>query len=248
MGVASTSLVEARTESSDDTHSHRIATIVIGRDRVLWEGLRSLLPASEFDVICAVEDVARFSTTKVTTAPADLILRDLSTGATDLKSELQHLRSIMPDVHVVAITERFDPTLLSECVAAGVQGLLKKDITADVLARSLRMVMLGEKVFPTRLTGLLVSGKVEARSPVSMPDANPRKLSKREMQIAHLVARGESNKMIASRLVISESTVKGHMNNLLRKTNASNRTQAAIWAIRESGVEPTPQIPHSRRR
>src|SRR3546814_6654822 len=94
--------------------------------------------------------------------------------------------------------------------------------------------MLGEKVFPTHLATQLVNGTVTT-APVPIPSRNNHGLSEREMQIIQCLVQGESNKMIANRLNIAEATVKVHMKTLLRKINAVNRTQAAIWAL-DNGI------------
>ncbi len=90
--------------------------------------------------------------------------------------------------------------------------------------------MLGEKVFPTHLAALLVNG-VANTVPANIPPDNSFGLSEREMQILQCLVQGDSNKLIANRLSITEATVKVHMKSLLRKINVSNRTQAAIWAL-----------------
>jgi len=90
------------------------------------------------------------------------------------------------------------------------------------------LVLLGEKVFPTSLAALLISGPVD--NVVEMPGGR-RGLSERENQILRSLLKGESNKMIANRLGITEATVKVHLKTVLRKIGAANRTQAAIWAL-----------------
>ncbi len=88
---------------------------------------------------------------------------------------------------------------------------------------------MGEKVFPTHLAQLLVSSRGDELG----QDVPPRRkgLSQREVQILRCLLNGNSNKMIANHLNITEATVKVHLKSLLRKINASNRTQAAIWAL-----------------
>ncbi len=97
------------------------------------------------------------------------------------------------------------------------------------LTESLRLVMMGEKVFPTDLSELLLRNNPQ-KAP--MPGPGERQgLTEREMQILCCLIKGQSNKMIAIHFNITEATVKVHLKSLLRKINASNRTQAAIWAL-----------------
>jgi two-component system, NarL family, nitrate/nitrite response regulator NarL len=102
------------------------------------------------------------------------------------------------------------------------------DLSPEALTQSLNLVLLGEKVFPTSLAALLISGPVD--NVVEMPGGR-RGLSERENQILRSLLKGESNKMIANRLGITEATVKVHLKTVLRKIGAANRTQAAIWAL-----------------
>jgi two-component system nitrate/nitrite response regulator NarL len=90
-------------------------------------------------------------------------------------------------------------------------------------------VMMGEKVFPTHLAALLISGRINT-SAFDMPSAR-KGLSQREVQIVRCLLNGDSNKVVANHLNITEATVKVHLKSLLRKINATNRTQAAIWAL-----------------
>ncbi len=90
--------------------------------------------------------------------------------------------------------------------------------------------MLGEKVLPTHLAALLVKG-ILSSAPTRINTANSHGLTEREVQILQCLVQGDSNKMIANRLGITEATVKVHMKGLLRKISATNRTQAAIWAL-----------------
>src|SRR3546814_6792391 len=96
--------------------------------------------------------------------------------------------------------------LLAACLEAGANGYLIKDISCDALLQSLRLVMLGEKVFPTHLATQLVNGTVTT-APVPIPSRNNHGLSERAMQIIQCMVQGESNKMIANRLTIAEATV-----------------------------------------
>jgi two-component system nitrate/nitrite response regulator NarL len=111
---------------------------------------------------------------------------------------------------------------------AGLDGYLLSDLSPAALVQSLQLVLLGEKVFPTSLAALLVSGLTD--NVVTMPGGG-RGLSEREGQILRFLVHGESNKMIANHLGITEATVKVHLKTVLRKIGALNRTQAAIWAL-----------------
>ncbi len=120
-------------------------------------------------------------------------------------------------------------------MGAGAHGYLIKDISVEALLQSLLLVMLGEKVFPTHLATLLVNGMPNT-APASIVTSHG--LTERECQVLRCLVQGDSNKMIANRLNITEATIKVHMKSLLRKINATNRTQAAIWAL-NNGLGPS---------
>ena len=111
-----------------------------------------------------------------------------------------------------------------------------KDMSADSLERALGLVMTGEKVMPTQLATLLINGKL---SPYDMPTTGRklRGLSEREIQILCCLVDGGANKVIANQLGITEATVKVHLKGILKKINMANRTQAAIWALK-NGLGP----------
>ena len=93
------------------------------------------------------------------------------------------------------------------------------------LIQSLQLILLGEKVFPTTLASMLLDMTAAG------PQHSVRGLSPREREILQLLVTGASNKLIATRLGITEATVKVHLKTLLRKIDVNNRTQAAIWAM-----------------
>jgi two-component system nitrate/nitrite response regulator NarL len=111
-----------------------------------------------------------------------------------------------------------------------VDGYLLADISPAALCESLRLVAMGEKVFPSRMVTLLAAPRWQKQEP-SVYYGTASLLSEREMEIVARLAGGMPNKVIANDLEITEATVKVHLKNILKKLGVSNRTQAAIWAI-----------------
>ena len=212
-----------------------VATLLFGRNKLFREGLKSLLKDSQFDVIGEADDVGMVDLDE--SIDPGLILIDLSSNPTHIVDDLNHLTNVYPDGPVVILNDNLCSNTLASCLAAGASGYLMKDISLDALLISLQLVVLGEKVFPTHLAALLVNGVANA-VPANIPSDNSFGLSEREMQILQCLVQGDSNKLIANRLSITEATVKVHMKSLLRKINVSNRTQAAIWAL-NNGLLPS---------
>jgi two-component system nitrate/nitrite response regulator NarL len=156
----------------------------------------------------------------------DLVLLDLAGDGE--ATALRQLRAQMPKARLVILTSELSTKRLTTALETGIDGYLMSDLSPEALTQSLNLVLLGEKVFPTSLAALLISGPVD--NVVEMPGGR-RGLSERENQILRSLLKGESNKMIANRLGITEATVKVHLKTVLRKIGAANRTQAAIWAL-----------------
>ena len=109
-------------------------------------------------------------------------------------------------------------------------GYLLEDLSAEALQKSLALVFAGEKVFPSALAPLLAnSAKRVIVDPLS--EIQNCELSLRETEILRLLVDGRSNKAIAATLNIAEATAKLHLRNIMRKLSATNRTQAALWAV-----------------
>lgn len=207
-----------------------VQIFLVDPSQLLREGLRKLLDDPGFSV-CGEAVTLSEALGKITEdGPPDLLLLDY---AADDKPRLEEIRSLhqrLPKTRVVVLTDALSSNSLAQCFDAGADGYLVKNISSVALKQSLRLVMIGEKVFPTNLASLLVNGKVEAR-PTPINEAGMAGLSEREIQILQCLLNGYPNKVIAHHLDITESTVKVHLKGILRKIRATNRTQAAIWAL-----------------
>ena len=209
-------------------------TVLVGRNKLFREGLKSLLAGSQFEVVAEMDELAELRHGEA--MRPELVVVDFTDESERASDSIADLKAGQPDVRVAVLAEVLDSSALSACLAAGAAGFLIKDISVDGLLQSLRLMMLGETVFPTNLAPLLVNGmtRVEPMRNVSIGSYG---LSEREGQIIRCLAQGDSNKQIANRLGITEATVKVHMKSLMRKIRASNRTQAAIWAL-HNGLGP----------
>lgn len=211
----------------------QVLTVLVGSKTLMREGLKGLLAGTS---IVIVGEAPRLSDIPSVLAgqKAHLALADVAEFGEELADGLKVLKSELPTIKVVMLTDVLDAQQLAASLAAGVDGYLLKEISCDALLQSLHLVMVGEKVFPTELATLLVNGApAPPRSGRKLVNdsVRDRGLSERELQILQCLAQGDSNKIIANRLEITEATVKVHVKSLLRKINASNRTQAAIWAV-----------------
>ncbi len=208
-------------------------TFLVGRNKLFREGLKSLLSGSQFEVVGEADDVSQARAPLGDRTPSVVIL-DFSAELGHAVDDVTHLRGILPEAKIIVLVEALSSQTLAACLGAGAHGYLIKDISVDALLQSLRLVMLGEKVFPTHLAALLVNGMADT---APARKATSHGLSEREGQVLQCLVQGDSNKIIANRLNITVATIKVHMKSLLRKINATNRTQAAIWAMK-NGLGP----------
>jgi len=202
---------------------------LVGGSNLFRQGLRVYLENTPFDV---VRDLPNAEAAKKHTkgeVPPQLIIFALSTGHDECDIDMRTLRETFADVPIVAIAEQLSLEDVTRCLAAGVRGFLMSDISTEALSYSLQLVLLGETVFPTKMATFWMRPDKPRVSPASRAIADS--LSARESDILRCLVDGNSNKAIARQLEITESTVKVHMKSLLRKINASNRTQAAIWGM-----------------
>ena len=146
----------------------------------------------------------------------------------------------MPKGYIVLLAQAMETDQLALSFAAGADGYLLEEISPEALLESLNLVMLGEKVFPSRLAALMCGDSWSLKaSPKAAASHVP--LSGRELEIVQRLTDGLPNKIIASELSITEATVKVHLKTILKKIGAQNRTQAAIWAV-QRGFSTAPDM------
>ena len=135
----------------------------------------------------------------------------------------------LPETQVVMLTVSENAEDLLETLRAGARGYLLKNIDTEFLQQSIRRAARGESVMSPQIAHKLAESM--RAQPPSLPEVKPDKLSPRESQIIVMLARGASNKEIAQELGLSESTIKIHVQGILRKLNIAKRVQAAVYAV-----------------
>jgi two-component system nitrate/nitrite response regulator NarL len=167
-------------------------------------------------------------------APPDvLILVGALPLASNEISAIVSIRESAPNLRIIAFAEEdVDPAFLRCLISIGVNAILPTDLCAEILVQSIRLVLLGEGFMGTEYVHRLL----EREPAASMPDLTPR-----EIEIIRFMVEGHSNKTIAEWLNLTEPSVKVQIRRLLRKLGATNRTQAAIWAM-ERGLVRADQV------
>jgi NarL family two-component system response regulator LiaR len=159
----------------------------------------------------------------------DVILLDLVMPRKDGIEAITEICDAAPDTRILVLTSYTDDDKVFPAIKAGALGYLLKDSEPHELLQAIRSVHAGEPSLAPTIARKLMR---ELQQPPDLPPAE-HPLSEREVQVLRLVAQGLSNKEIADRIVVSERTVRAHVSNILNKLHLANRTQAALYAIRE---------------
>lgn len=159
----------------------------------------------------------------------DVVLLDLNMPGTSGLEAIPLLREEVPQTEVIMLTVSEDGDDLLESLRIGARGYLLKNIETDFLLDSIRRAAKGESVMSPQMASKLAD--VMRQTPRNVSAVETDRLTPREREIIGMLARGLSNKEIARTLDVAESTVKIHVQGVLRKLNLTSRVQAAVYAV-----------------
>ena len=212
-----------------------VRILVVDDHTLFRRGLTALLSRDpQFQVVGDAADAGEAQRRAQALQP-DVILLDNHLPGVNGVDALPALREAAPSARVLMLTVSEDEQDLAAALRGGACGYLLKTIEGDALATAIRRAMRGESVVAEEMTGKLVAAfqaasTTTAQAAAVEPAAPGSGLSPRELEILRLIARGDSNKEIGRELGIAESTVKVHVQHLLRKLKLSSRVQAAVYA------------------
>ncbi|MFV3128760.1 LuxR C-terminal-related transcriptional regulator [Niveispirillum sp. KHB5.9] len=215
------------------------AVMLVDHDQLFSAALAALLEEEGMAVESPLPSLPTAEQALSDGTPPALIITDPSgLDRSEDGDPLQRLRLLAPESRILVLSADLSQTALNRSLSAGAHGHVSKGASFNAVLRAVRLILMGQAVYPAAAT----QGMGQAPAPAAMAaetagEAGGADLSPRETQILACVISGHSNKAIARRLSITESTVKMHFKNAMRKINAGNRTQAAIWAM-EHGIAP----------
>ncbi|MGZ8228905.1 MAG: response regulator [Burkholderiales bacterium] len=215
--------------------SERLRILLVDDHTLFRSGVKALLARqADFEVVGEASDGLE-GVKRAKQLRPDVVLMDVDMPGITGREALKMMTEELPDVPVLMLTVSEDAEDLLDTLQSGARGYLLKNIDTEYFVDAIRRAARGEAVVSPQMTGKLVAGlKGGARAP---QPAERERLSAREREILVLLARGASNKEIARELALADSTVKIHVQNILRKLNLSSRVQAAVYAV-ESGIAP----------
>jgi two-component system, NarL family, response regulator LiaR len=216
------------------TTTGKIRVLIADDHQVVRQGLRGFLELQEdIELVSEAEDGISAVNMAKQYAP-DVVLMDLVMPKLDGIEAISQIKANNPNTKVIALTSFTDDDKVFPAIQAGASSYLLKDITPSNLVEAIRAVHRGESRLHPDITRKLMEQIAHSVSPVH--SLHPDDLTEREIGVIRLVAQGRNNHDIAQELVISEKTVKTHISNILSKLHLEDRTQLAIYAIK-NGLE-----------
>jgi len=205
-------------------------SIVIADDHLMVrEGIKQLLELDgSIKVIGEASDGVQCLKVLNNVCP-DVLLLDINMPNMNGLEVLQHLKKQGRNVKVLMLTIHNEIEYLEKAIDIGVDGYVLKDSESSVLKKAITTIKEGETYIQSSLTMMLKEKQQYSSDEDSL-------LTKREIEVLKLLAEGLFNKEIAYKLLISEKTVKNHVSNIFKKLDVSDRTQAAVYAIRNNIV------------
>lgn len=211
--------------------SATVRVMVVDDHPVVREGLRGFLSSRPGLEVVAEAGDGEEAIRKARHLRPDVVLMDLVMPGTDGVEATKQIVAADHDVRVVVLTSFTDDERVVPAVRAGAAGYLHKDASPAELEQAVRAAARGDApLSPRAAARVLQSMTSEAPGPALTP---------REREVLALLGEGLTNRLIARRLDVSEKTVKTHVGNVLAKLGVSDRTQAALWAVRHGLVEGT---------
>jgi NarL family two-component system response regulator LiaR len=205
-----------------------IRVLVVDDHSVVRQGLRMfLLVQPDMELVGEASNGREAVAQAVALAP-DVVLMDLLMPEMNGIDATMAIKAACPQMQVVVLTTFLEGERVSEAIQAGAVGFLLKEMEAEDLVRAVRGAARGEPQLHPDAARLLMDLATRPKPTVNPATA----LTERERDVIALLAEGLSNKQIARELSISETTVKGHVANILGKLELTDRTQAAVYAVR----------------
>ncbi|MFA5787421.1 MAG: response regulator transcription factor [Actinomycetota bacterium] len=213
-----------------------IRILLVDDHPLVRQGLRTFLELEEEFLVVAEAADGEEALRKIPAFRPDVALVDLVMPRMDGEALTRAVNERHPEVRVVVLTSFGDDARVVSCLQAGAVGFLRKDVSPEHLAQAIRAAAEGHAHLQPEIAAALARQVAKPAAPLGPMHQG---LTPREMEVLCHIGHGMSNRLIARRLGVSEKTVKTHVSAILAKLQVRDRTQAALWAVREGLVDPT---------
>jgi len=211
----------------------KIRVLIADDHSMVREGLKQLIELEEDIEVVEQAGDGKEAIEKVIKVQPDIVLLDINMPIKNGLEVLEYFNENNIQVNVLILTIHNEIEYLYRAVEIGVNGYVLKDSESDVLIKAIRSICNGESYIQPNMASLLfkkINGELDSQ-------VKHNKLTKREIEVLKLITKGMLNKEIADQLCISEKTVKNHVSNIFKKIEVSDRTQAAVYAIKNNLVD-----------
>ena len=213
----------------------KIKVLIADDHAVVSEGLQLYLENAGLEVVGRAAS-GRQAIDLTEELKPDVVLLDIAMPDMDGMQALAALRRAHPRSTVIMVTASGNPAYMAQAIAKGAAGYILKETSPSGIPHVIRAAYAGQSIVDPRLLRAALLAGPEPKPKPKTPGKDV-SLTKQELRVLGLLAKGMDNETIASALVVSKNTVKSHVRKILRKLDVSDRTQAAIWAIRNGMVD-----------
>jgi NarL family two-component system response regulator LiaR len=227
-----TGSLRRRTARSYDGDSGPVRVMLVDDHAVVRQGLRTFLDLQENITVVGEARDGVEALKLVHECSPDVVLLDLIMPRMDGIETVRRMKAARPQTQIIVLTSFGDDQKVFAAIRAGATGFLLKDVSPGDLALAIHAAQRGEASLAPGIATKLMQEIAVGGSPAN----DEQSLTEREYAVLALIAQGRSNKQISEELSISEKTVKTHVSNILTKLHLEDRTQAAIYALREGLV------------
>ena len=217
---------------ADAANQDKITVVIVDDHTIVRQGLRTYLELQPDVLVVGEAANGSEAMALVKDSLPDIVLMDLVMPVMDGVDATRAITAMSPSTRVIVLTSFSEDEKVFASIKAGAQGYLMKDVLPSDLLAAIRTVNRGEAQLDPE-----IARKVMQEFANPQPVAPKHDLTDRELEVLRLIAQGKSNKDISEDLVLSEKTVKTHVSNILQKLHLSDRTQAAVFALRQKIVD-----------
>lgn len=218
-----------------------ISLVLVDDHSMVRQGLKQLIELEEDIKVIAQAGDGKEGVQKVLENNPDIVLMDINMPHMNGIEAAKVLKQKKVNTKIIMLTLHNEVEYLFKTVELGIHGYVLKDSGSDILIAAIRSVYNGETYIQPNMATQLVH-KIQYKQKIDLIETTAGEmegLTKRELEVLTLIAEGLLNKEIGYELCISEKTVKNHISNIFRKLNVNDRTQAAVYAIKNNIIQLT---------